>query len=118
MAYAPGAVERAMKVQEVMLRTLAGEFTWIQAAEILGLSPRTVHRAGAWSATASNTSGWAGSQLPPDALAGPVAAYASASRGGRLLNAASRRSSPRTVIGVWRIAPSRNILAPPCPMVP
>jgi transposase len=44
MAYAPGAVERAMKVQEVILRTLAGKLTWIQAAEILGLSARTVRR--------------------------------------------------------------------------
>jgi transposase len=44
MAYAPGAVERAMKAQEVIVRALAGEMTWIQAAEILGLSPRSVRR--------------------------------------------------------------------------
>src|SRR5215813_9540289 len=44
MAYAPGAVERAMKVQEVLLRAIAGQLTWIQAAEILGCSPRTIRR--------------------------------------------------------------------------
>jgi transposase len=44
MPYAPGAVERAMKAQEVIVRALAGTLTWIQAAEILGLSPRTVRR--------------------------------------------------------------------------
>ncbi len=44
MAYAPGAVERAMKAQEVIVRALAGTLTWIQAAEILGLSARTVRR--------------------------------------------------------------------------
>src|SRR5690348_14168172 len=44
MVYAPGAVERAMKAQEVIVRALAGEITWIHAAEILGLSPRSVRR--------------------------------------------------------------------------
>lgn len=44
MVYAPGAVERAMKAQDVIVRALAGELTWIQAAEILGLSPRSVRR--------------------------------------------------------------------------
>ena len=44
MAYAPGAVERAMKVQEVIVRAIAGQLTWIQAAEILGCSARSVRR--------------------------------------------------------------------------
>src|SRR5215510_11372581 len=44
MAYPPGAVERAMKAQEVILRAIAGQLTWIQAAEILGCSPRTIRR--------------------------------------------------------------------------
>src|SRR5262249_36020930 len=44
MAYASGAVERAMKAQEVILRALAGTLTWIKAAEILGLSARSVRR--------------------------------------------------------------------------
>jgi transposase len=44
MAYAPGAVERAMKVQEVIVQAIAGKLTWIQAAEILGCSARTIRR--------------------------------------------------------------------------
>jgi len=44
MAYAPGAVERAMKVQEVIVQAIAGKLTWIQAAEILGCSVRTIRR--------------------------------------------------------------------------
>jgi transposase len=44
MAYPPGAVERAMKVQEVILRAIAGQLTWVQAAEILGCSPRSIRR--------------------------------------------------------------------------
>jgi hypothetical protein len=44
MAYPPGAVERAMKVHEVIMRALDGQLTWIQAAEILGRSPRSVRR--------------------------------------------------------------------------
>lgn len=35
---------RAMKVQEVILRALSGELQWFQAAEILGVSPRTMRR--------------------------------------------------------------------------
>ena len=44
MTYARGAVERAMKVQEVILRALAGKLTWLQAADILGRSPRSIRR--------------------------------------------------------------------------
>src|SRR5215467_401248 len=44
MAYPRSVVERAMKVQEVILRALAGQLTWIQAAEILGCSRRTIRR--------------------------------------------------------------------------
>src|SRR5437870_3554730 len=44
MAYPQGAVERAMKVQEVIVRALAGKLTWLQAADILGRSPRSVRR--------------------------------------------------------------------------
>ena len=36
--------ESPMKVQEVILRTMSGEFAWVQAAEILGLSPRSMRR--------------------------------------------------------------------------
>ena len=44
MTYSLGAVERAMKVQEVVLRAIAGSLTWPQAADILGCSPRTIRR--------------------------------------------------------------------------
>src|SRR5213076_2210976 len=44
MAYPRGAVERAMKVQEVILRAIDGKLTWVQAADILGYSPRTIRR--------------------------------------------------------------------------
>jgi len=33
-----------MKVQEVLLRAMSGQLTWLQAADILGWSPRTVRR--------------------------------------------------------------------------
>ena len=38
------AVERAMKVREVIVRAIAGDYTWLQAANILGMSPRTLRR--------------------------------------------------------------------------
>jgi transposase len=44
MLYGAAAVERAMKMQEVILRALSGALTWLQAAEILGLHPRTLRR--------------------------------------------------------------------------
>jgi Homeodomain-like domain len=44
MAYSRDAVERAMKVQEVILRAIDGQLTWVQAADILGCSPRTIRR--------------------------------------------------------------------------
>jgi hypothetical protein len=42
--YPEAAVERAMKVQEVMLRAMARKITWFQAAEILGISDRHLRR--------------------------------------------------------------------------
>ena len=42
--YPIDAVERAMKVQEVILRARAKKITWIQAAEILGITPRSLRR--------------------------------------------------------------------------
>lgn len=44
MEYSRAAVERAMKIQEVILRAMSGEIHWFQAAEILGLSTRTMRR--------------------------------------------------------------------------
>jgi transposase len=38
------AMERAMKMQEVILRALARTITWWQAAEIAGISPRQMQR--------------------------------------------------------------------------
>src|SRR5437660_8191432 len=42
--YSEAAVERAMKVQEVILRAVAKKITWIQAAEIIGVTPRHMRR--------------------------------------------------------------------------
>jgi hypothetical protein len=44
MPYPDLAVERAMKVQEVILRAMSERQPWIQVAEVLGVSPRTVRR--------------------------------------------------------------------------
>jgi transposase len=42
--YPETAWERAMKVQEVILRAMAREITWWQAAEIIGISDRSMRR--------------------------------------------------------------------------
>jgi len=42
--YSKAAVERAMKIQEVLLRAMARKITWWQAAEILGFSDRHLRR--------------------------------------------------------------------------
>jgi len=42
--YSGSAVERAMKFQEVILRAMAGEINWIQAAHILGITDRHMRR--------------------------------------------------------------------------
>ncbi len=41
-SYSKAAVERAMKVQEVILRAMAKKITWWQAAEIIGISDRSI----------------------------------------------------------------------------
>jgi hypothetical protein len=65
MAYPLGAVERAMKVRDVILQALAGKLTWIQAGEILGRSARSMRRmrarrsprcSGCWLCTSNATS--------------------------------------------------------------
>ena len=43
-SYSKAAVEQAMKVQEVILRALAKKITWWQAAEIIGISDRSMRR--------------------------------------------------------------------------
>src|SRR5215467_11909452 len=42
--YSKAAMERAMKIQEVILRAMARKITWFQAAEILGFSDRHLRR--------------------------------------------------------------------------
>jgi len=42
--YDQTAVERAMKVQEIILRAIAKRITWIQAAVIIGISARQMRR--------------------------------------------------------------------------
>src|SRR2546423_8320675 len=44
VSYSKAAMERAMKVQEVILRAMAKKITWWQAAEIIGISDRHMRR--------------------------------------------------------------------------
>ena len=44
MSYPDAVWERAMTVQQVMLKALSGEIHWFRAADILGWSPRTLRR--------------------------------------------------------------------------
>src|SRR6202140_5257634 len=43
-SYSRAAMERAMKVQEVILQAMAKKITWFQAAEIIGISDRHMRR--------------------------------------------------------------------------
>jgi transposase len=42
--YSKAAMERAMKVQEVIVRAMAKRITWWQAAEVIGISDRSMRR--------------------------------------------------------------------------
>ncbi|MGH2509939.1 MAG: helix-turn-helix domain-containing protein, partial [Ktedonobacteraceae bacterium] len=42
--YGATAQERAMKIQEVILRAMAKKITWWQAAEIIGITDRQMRR--------------------------------------------------------------------------
>src|SRR5262245_44964553 len=44
MSYPDAASERAMTVQQVMMKALSGEIHWYRAADILGFSARTLRR--------------------------------------------------------------------------
>ena len=44
MSYPDAAWERAMTVQEVVLKAIGGELHWFQAADILGMSAGTLRR--------------------------------------------------------------------------
>jgi Homeodomain-like domain len=42
--YPMAALERTMKIQEVILRAMAKSITWWQAAEIIGITDRQMRR--------------------------------------------------------------------------
>ena len=44
MLFPPAALERAMTIREVILRAMSGAISWMQAAEIIGCTDRTVRR--------------------------------------------------------------------------
>ena len=44
MEFAAAAVERAMTYQQVILRALAGTWTWLKAADVLAIHPRSLRR--------------------------------------------------------------------------
>ena len=44
MLFPAVALERAMTIREVILRAMSGALSWMQAAEIIGCSDRTVRR--------------------------------------------------------------------------
>lgn len=44
MEFPRAAVERAMTYQQVILRALAGTWTWLKAADVLGIHPRSLRR--------------------------------------------------------------------------
>jgi transposase len=44
ISYSAAAVERTMKIQEVILRAIGKKITWWQAAEIIGISDRQMRR--------------------------------------------------------------------------
>jgi transposase len=42
--YPARALERAMKIKEVITRAMSGQYTWIEAAEIIGITDRSMRR--------------------------------------------------------------------------
>ena len=44
MGFPPSAVERAMQVKEVLLRAMNKEYSWLRAAEIVGITARGLRR--------------------------------------------------------------------------
>lgn len=51
MTYAVIAVERALKIQDVIHRAMSGALTWLQAGDILRMHPRSAP-------LARGSSGW------------------------------------------------------------
>ncbi len=44
MEYSPAAWERAMRMQDVILRAMSGEISWFAAADVLQMTPRNLRR--------------------------------------------------------------------------
>ena len=44
MEFAVAAVERAMTYQQVIMRAMAGTWTWLKAADVLDIHPRSPRR--------------------------------------------------------------------------
>jgi hypothetical protein len=44
MEFSTVAVERAMTYQQVIMRALAGTWTWLKAADVRGIQPRSLRR--------------------------------------------------------------------------
>src|SRR6267143_463172 len=65
MAYSRGAVERAMKVQEVILRAIDGKLTWIPAADPVAQAGPGRRRAAAARALSRALSGVQRPAFPP-----------------------------------------------------
>jgi len=42
--YPYAALERAMKIQAVILKAMSKQISWLAAAEIIGISPRSMRR--------------------------------------------------------------------------
>src|SRR6478736_700320 len=42
--YPVRALERAMKIKEVITRAMSGQINWLEAAEIIGISDRSMRR--------------------------------------------------------------------------
>jgi transposase len=42
--YSAAEMERMMKVQDVLLKAMAKKISWVIAAEIIGVTPRTMRR--------------------------------------------------------------------------
>jgi len=43
-SYSPASWERTMRAREVILHAIAGKMTWLQAADVMGMIPRTLRR--------------------------------------------------------------------------
>src|ERR1700693_5557399 len=97
-AYPRAAMERAMKVQDVMLQAMAKKITWWQAAEILGISDRHMRRG-------RGRLGGRGLRR----IAGPAAGQALASPGGDGDGGEGVRVVPGKVFRSERAALSREV---------